>query len=256
MELTDEQWATNEPVFRHKQRGKSQPGRPPREPREVLEAVLWVLRTGAPWAELPNRYPPYQTCHRWFQTWSKTGKLKQALATVAGEIRQRRTIDEAEGYIDGSYVRANNGGACVGKCRAGKATKIMALADSTGLPIAVAIFEGSRHDVALVDITLDEAVTHRLPARVIGDKAFDSVALATRLHEERNIELIAPKRKGSCRRVQDGRAMRRYKRRWKVERLFAWLKRFRRIATRWERLATNYLGFVQLAAAAVILRFF
>lgn len=135
MEITDQQWAAVEPVFRHKQRKESQPGRPPRDPREVFEAVLWILRTGAPWAELPKRYPPYQTCHRWFQTWSKTGKLKKALATVAGEIRRRRVIDEAESYIDGSYVPANNGGDCVGKCRAGNATKIMALADSAGLPI-------------------------------------------------------------------------------------------------------------------------
>lgn len=130
----------------------------------------------------------------------------------------------------------------------------MALADSSGLPIAVTVASGSRHDVALVDKTLDEAVTNELPARLIGDKAFDSANLAERLGEERNIELIAPKRKGSHRRVQDGRAMRRYKRRWKVERLFGWLKRFRRVAVRWESTAENYLGFVQLAAAVVILR--
>jgi len=175
---------------------------------------------------------------------------------VALEIRRRHVIDDAEGYIDGSYVPAKNGGDCVGKCRAGNATKVMALADSAGLPIAVAIADGSRHDVALVDQTLDEAVTHELPARMIGDRAFDSIELADRLHRERNIELIAPKRRTSRRRIQDGRAMRRYKRRWKVERLFGWLKRFRRIAARWERNADNYLGFIQLAAATVILRHF
>lgn len=130
----------------------------------------------------------------------------------------------------------------------------MSLADSSGLPIAVIIADGSRHDVTLVDQTLDEAVTNELPARVIGDKAFDSAKLANKLRDERNIELIAPRRKGSRRRVQDGRAMRRYKRRWKVERLFGWLKRFRRVAVRWESNAENYLGFVQLAAALVILR--
>jgi hypothetical protein len=83
------------------------------------------------------------------------------------------------------------------KCRAGQATKIMAVADSAGLPVAVTIADGSRHDVSLVDQTLDQAVTdlHTLPSKLIGDKAFDSAELAERLRDERYIELIAPKRK-------------------------------------------------------------
>ena len=142
----------------------------------------------------------------------------------------------------------------MGKCRAGQATKIMALADSAGLPIAITIADGSRHDVSLVDQTLDQTITDFLPSKLIGDKAFDSVELAERLRAERYVELIAPKRKRNNRRIQDGRPLRRYKRRWKVERLFGWLKRFRRIAVRWERSAVNYLGFVQLASALIILK--
>jgi transposase len=130
----------------------------------------------------------------------------------------------------------------------------MAVADSAGLPIAVSIADGARHDVALVDQTLDEAVIDTLPSKLIGDKAFDSADLAQRLATERNVELIAPKRKGSHRRVQDGRPMRRYKRRWKVERLFGWLKRFRRVAVRWESQADTYLGFIRLGAAVILLR--
>ena len=83
----------------------------------------------------------------------------------------------------------------MGKCRAGQATKIMAVADSAGLPVAVTIADGSRHDVSLVDQTLDQAVTDFLPSKLIGDKGFDSAELAERLRDERYIELIAPKRK-------------------------------------------------------------
>lgn len=129
----------------------------------------------------------------------------------------------------------------------------MVVADAAGLPIAATIAEGSRHDVALVEQTLDQAVTRHVPPRLIGDKAFDSARLIARLREQRAIDLIAPTRKYNRRR-QDGRAMRRYKRRWKVERLFAWLKAFRRIATRWERRAENYLGFVHLACAVILAR--
>lgn len=92
-----------------------------------------------------------------------------------------------------------------------------------------------------------------LPPRLIADKAWDGSPLQQRLLEERGIDLIAPKKKGS-RRHQDGRKLRRYRRRWKVERLFAWLKRWRRIATRWERKAENFLGFVQLGCLVLLLR--
>ncbi len=130
----------------------------------------------------------------------------------------------------------------------------MALADSAGLPVAVSIADGSRHDVTLVEPTLDQAVTEHLPQKLVGDKAFDSYELAERLREQRYVELIAPNNPRHRRRKQDGRALRRYQRRWHVERLLAWLKRFRRIALRWERKATNFLGFVQLGCAVILLR--
>jgi len=88
---------------------------------------------------------------------------------------------------------------------------------------------------------------------LIADKAWDGAALQLRLKEQRGIDLIAPKKSNSTRK-QDGRKLRRYKRRWKVERLFAWLKRWRRIATRWDRSADNFLGFVHLGCVVLLLR--
>jgi len=146
----------------------------------------------------------------------------------------------------------------VGKCRAGKATKVMAIADRDGLPLAVAIAGGNRHDVVLTDRTLDAAFVDELPPRLIGDKAWDSAKHALALKTERNIELIAPTRGGArpSKRKQDARSLRRYRRRWKVERLFAWLKQFRRIGVRWEHKSTNYLGFLHLGCAIILLRQF
>ena len=129
----------------------------------------------------------------------------------------------------------------------------MALADRDGLPLAVAIADGSRHDSVLTDRTLDAAFVAELPPRLIADKAWDGAALQKRLLEERGIELIAPKKRNSRRR-QDGRPLRRYRRRWKVERLFAWLKRKRRLSVRWERKAENFLGMLQLGCATLLLR--
>lgn len=144
----------------------------------------------------------------------------------------------------------------VGRSRAGLTTKIMAVADGDGLPLAVAIGDGSKHDVVLTDAALDAAFVCELPPRLVGDKAWDSAPHQAALAKERNIELIAPKRGGLRRssRRQDGRSLRRYKRRWKVERLIAWLKQFRRIATRWEHSVDRYLGLLYLACAKILLR--
>lgn len=132
----------------------------------------------------------------------------------------------------------------------------MALTDRHGLPLSVLIESGARHDSVLTDRTLDAAFVEELPPRLIGDKAWDSAQLQQSLLAERGIELIAPKRGGKrpSRRKHDGRSMRRYRRRWKVERLFAWLKRWRRIATRWEHKAENFLAFVQLGCVILLLR--
>ena len=93
----------------------------------------------------------------------------------------------------------------------------------------------------------------RLPDKLIGDKAYDSDPLDQALAEQ-GIEMIAPHRSGRKVPTQDGRPLRRYQRRWKVERLFAWLLRSRRLTTRWECKAENFLGFVKLACVVILSR--
>jgi transposase len=88
---------------------------------------------------------------------------------------------------------------------------------------------------------------------MIGDRAYDSDRLDERLRQEHGIEPIAPNRRRR-RRTQDGRPLRRYLRCWKVERLFAWLKNYRRICCRWERHAASFLGMVQLGCRLILLR--
>jgi transposase len=97
-------------------------------------------------------------------------------------------------------------------------------------------------------------VTRHGPTRLIGDKAYDSDPLDARLNREWGIELIAPHRRTKRQRTQDCRCLRRYRRRWKIERLFAWLQNFRRLVTRYERHAGNFLGFLQLGCILILLR--
>jgi len=113
--------------------------------------------------------------------------------------------------------------------------------------------------VTLVHKTLHHRFTKRYPQRLIGDKAYDSDPLDNGLKLARGIEMIAPHRT-NLKRVrevtQDGRPLRRYRRRWKMERLFAWLHNFRRIVTRWDYHLEIFLGFVQLGCILILLRYF
>ena len=103
---------------------------------------------------------------------------------------------------------------------------------------------------------LDACFLDELPPRIIGDKAYDSDKLDEQLLRERNVELIAPNKSNRIVKTQDGRPLRRYKRRWKVERLFAWLQNFRRLVTRYEYKAEHFLGFIHLGCIVILLRCF
>jgi transposase len=111
--------------------------------------------------------------------------------------------------------------------------------------------------VKLVEPTIKSRFISKIPRRLIGDKAYDSDALDKRLLSKRKTEMIAPHKGGRKRaRTQDGRKLRRYKRRWKVERLFAWLQNFRRLVVRYEYHAENFLGMLQLGCIIILLRYF
>ena len=131
----------------------------------------------------------------------------------------------------------------------------MAIADGRGLPLAVTIASASPGEVTLVEQTLEAQFLTESPARLIGDKAYDSDQLDARLAAEWDMEMIAPNRGGRGQ-TQDGRQLRRYCRRWKIERLFAWLQNFRRLVTRYERHAANFLAFVQLGCIVILGRQF
>lgn len=146
------------------------------------------------------------------------------------------------------------GGAAVGKTKRGKGTKLMAVADGAGIPLAAHTAPANPHEVTLVQGTLDERFTDDTPHKLIGDRAYDSDRLDRELAAQ-GIELISPHRYNRSKPVtQDGRALRRYRRRWKVERLFAWLQNFRRLVVRYEHHVQNFLGFVHLGCMLILLR--
>ena len=109
MELTNQQWSLVESFFEDKELKQVGRGRPRVQAREILEGILWVLRTGAPWKDMPSRYPAYQTCHRRFQEWIENDIIDQVLEQLIQDLESRGKIDVSECFIDGSFASAKKG---------------------------------------------------------------------------------------------------------------------------------------------------
>jgi transposase len=254
LRLSDEQW---ERIKDHFPEESLPPGRrgPKYIPaRRILEAVLWILNTGAQWHMLPQCYPNYKTVHRRFQNWCRQAVLRDLLVDLANELRAQDVLDESECFIDAMFTTAKGGGEDIGNTKRGKGLKIMAIVDRHGLPLSVSTHAANHHEVTLVQLSFDFYMIETKPDKLIGDKAYDSDPLDEQLKKQ-GVEMIAPhKANRKKRKTQDGRRLRRYERRWLVERFFAWIQWQRRLLIRWEYYAENFLGFVQLATMNILLK--
>jgi len=220
--LTDAQWEKIRPLL-PKRPKRPQGGRPPKDDRKVLEGILWILRSGARWCDLPEEFPSPTTCWRRLRDWEEQGVWLTIWRAFLAELNQREQLDWSESFL----------------------------------------YSASPHDARLAEETLASVRVSRRhrrgrprqkARRVIADRAYDSDPLRERL-ATRGIELIAPHRWNRSKpRQQDGRALRRYRRRWKVERTLAWLGNFRRLVVRYDRSITIYEAFFHIACFMIVLR--
>ena len=109
MDLTDEQWTVVEPFLPKPIKRADGKGRPRVDNRVILNGILWVMRTGAPWHDMLNRYPPYQTCHRRFQEWVRAGTFETILRKLVEDVKERGELDLTECFIDGTFIMAKKG---------------------------------------------------------------------------------------------------------------------------------------------------
>jgi len=107
--LVDEQWHLLAPLLKRSQAKTTKRGRPRLPDRPVLDGILWILKTGAQWNELPDKYPPYQTCHRRFQEWVRSGVFAELLRVLAQDMEARGGISLEECFIDGTFSSAKKG---------------------------------------------------------------------------------------------------------------------------------------------------
>jgi len=179
---------------------------------------------------------------------------------AAGEPTRRVAANRLAGAFGRRLVLpGEKGGAAVGIGRKGKGTTILLLTDGNDLPLAAHIAGADEHEVNLIEPLLDWSVVDKVfwPAtHLVYDKSADSDELRKRL-DDRLIELVCPHRDNRQRpRTQDGRKLRRYRHRWRIERSLSWLQRFKRLVVRYEYHAGHFLGFVQLACLYTVLQRF
>lgn len=230
----------------------------------MLEAVLWILATGAPWRDLPEWYGPWQTAYGRFRAWAACGLLDRALRRLHHAVRRRRGLDHAVWCADTTVVRASRaaGGAAthpagepadhaLGRSRGGFGTKVSLVCDGRGTPLAAHVAPGQQHDLRSLRATLGDALQLGHPRRLAADKAY-SVAWVRDWLASRRIRAVIPTRSDQRRDRTFARGA--YRRRNVVERLVGWLKESRRLATRYEKLAVTFLAVVKLAMIRRLLR--
>lgn len=242
-------------------------GRPWNDHRRTLNGILWILKTGAPWRDLPPCYGPWQSVYDRFNRWCADGTWDLLHRSLLRRLDDIGAIDYDLWFIDGSCVRATraaagaasgSGDRALGRSRGGFGTKLHLVTDSSGVPIAVSLSPGQRHEsrqlkqtVATIGIPNARGPCRRRPRQLGADKAY-SIAWIRKWLRGRRIRPVIPTRADQPTQADFDRSA--YRARNVIERCIGWLKEARRVATRYEKLARNFLGVVKLAMVCRVMR--
>nr|WP_236721118.1 IS5 family transposase [Paraburkholderia phytofirmans] len=222
-------------------------GRTAADNRDFVEAVLWIARTGSPWRDLPEEFGLWNSVYKRFSRWSRAGVWHTVFAELAADA------DFEEVFIDSTIVRAHQhaagapkkrGDQALGRSRGGLSTKIHALVDGLGMLAKFRLTGGQAGDSPEALPLLGDLK----PDSVAADKAYDTDALIEHLHTF-DVQAVIPSR--ANRLVQRPLDKHLYRSRNLVERFFARIKQFRRVATRYDKLSERFASFVALAAAFI-----
>ena len=244
-------------------------GRPWSDHRQVINGILWILKTGSPWRDLPPEFGKWQTVYNRFRRWIYEGVWERVYRRLLKRAKANRKIDHTMWCVDGSVVRAhrcasgmisqsdeNDELVALGRSRGGFSTKLHVLTDSRGNVLSLTVTPGQKHESTEFECLLANCwlSLHRRadrPVRLAGDKGYSSVAIRENLIAQ-HIKPVIPTRSNET--LKSNFDRRTYRRRNIVERAIGWLKESRRIATRYDKLPCSYITFVQLAAMRRLLR--
>jgi transposase len=271
-DLTDQQWQRLELLLPPE---RPWTGRPNEDHRRILNGILWIDRTGAPWRDLPPCYGPVGTVSSRFYRWRKAGIWQRILSDLQAEADQHGDIDWDIHFVDATIVRAHQHAAgsrrdgatgeeaqareALGRSQGGFSTKLHFRAEGNGRPITVVLTGGERNEQIALEAVLDQGAIRRpgrgrprlRPRRVAGDKGYSSPRARARLRQ-RHIRPVIPTKKNERR--QPGFDREAYRLRNRMERLINRLKQFRRIATRYEKRAENCLAMIHIGMVLLWLK--
>ena len=209
LRLRDDQWERIREYFPEAHIPESRPGCKPVPTRAIVEAVLWILNTGAQWYLLPQCSPNSTTVPRRFQQWCEREVLRTILTQLATTVREEGAIDARERFIDAPFAAAKGGDDGIGNTRRGKGVKMLAIVDRHGLPLSVSTHAANHHAVTLVPLSFDFYMREARPEHLIGDRAYDRDGLDDALKQD-GVHMSAPHRSTRKLNTQDGRHLRRY----------------------------------------------
>lgn len=240
--LPDEVWLRLEPILKNFRIHFS------KKVRHFIEAVTWKLRTGAPWRDLPKQFGSHSTIFNRFNRWSQNGLWQKLFMAL------RVDVDDEWNFMDGTIMKAHqhaSGAASredegIGKSVGGNTTKVHMLADAHGNPIDFVITGGQVHDAKMAPVLIEISQAENLMA----DKAYHSQNIRQKA-ESKGIQVIIPVKSNSVDKSNPGFDGHLYKQRHLIENLFARLKHFRSIATRYEKKKMNYASMLYLAGAYI-----
>jgi transposase len=212
--------------------------------RQTVEGILYRMRVGCPWRDLPDYFGKWNTIYKTFNYWAKHNKLTQIFSALI------KNLELATEFIDGSFVKAHqhSSGAAssdneaIGKSKDGNNTKIHMVADSKGMPISFALSAGNINDSAIAPDLIAQLVSTQF---LVADKGYDSEAIRALIYAKGANPIIPRKSNSTVGNADMNWDL--YKSRHLVENLFARLKHFRAIATRYDKLQQNFKSIVALA---------
>jgi putative transposase len=250
-DLTDEQFALLEPLLPRPKRT----GRPPADLREVLNAILYLVRTGCQWRYLPKDFPPWSTVHTWYRRWRTDGTWEQINEALRQQVRRRAGRDPSprSSAVDSQSVKtAGQGGERGydgGKKVSGRKRHLWV--DSMGLVLAVLVTAADVHDArAACDLLGGGRLWDELPRLevVYADSPYRAGCL------QEDVFDLAPFRLHVVSRPADAEGFVKLPQRWVAERTFAWLGRSRRLAKDCEREPASSAAMIQVSMIHLMLR--